>query len=219
MITAHAGPRPLYQILTEQYKQAILTQIYPPGGRIDSTHKMIRRHRVSRETVKKVLQSLRQQGLIMKKPGKGSFVADLGPLQNVLGVIVPFFASQIEQLLRHLRRRIAPLGCCLEAFLDYNNWQEEIRLVAQLITQRYEAAIVVLTFNESKTAQFYRRLQTSKPIVSLLNHATPVRPFLMLFRATIWARTRRCNICCSAVAARSAISKTRPGPDKIWCSR
>lgn len=169
-INVHAGPRPLYQILIEQYKQAILTQVYPPSGQIDSINEMIRRHGVSRETAKKVLQSLREQGLIVQKPGKGSFIADLGPLQNVWGVIVPFFSSQIEQLLHHLRQQMAPLGGRLEAFLDYNNWQEEVRLVGQLINERYEAVIVVPTFDESKTAQFYRRLQTGKTIVSLLNH-------------------------------------------------
>lgn len=169
-IAAHAGPMPLYQTLIEQYKQAILTQIYPPGGQIDSINEMIRRHGISRETAKKVLQSLREQGLIVQKAGKGSFIVDLGPLQNVWGVIVPFFSSQIEQLVHHLRQQMAPLGRRLEAFIDYNNWQEEIRLVGQLINERYEAVIVVPTFDESKTALFYRRLQTGKTIVSLLNH-------------------------------------------------
>ncbi|MBN1541972.1 GntR family transcriptional regulator [candidate division KSB1 bacterium] len=174
---ANSGPTPIYRTLVDHYRQSILTQHYPPGAQIDSINEIIHRHGVSRETAKKVLQTLRDENLIVQKPGKGSFIADLGPPSDLWGVIVPYFSSQIEHLIHHLRRQMAPLDRRLELFLDYNNWQEEIRLVGSLINARYEAVIVVPTFDESQTAAFYKRLQTGKTLVTLINHTMTGSPF------------------------------------------
>ena len=93
---------PIYQQLFDFYKQAILTQEYPPGSRIDSINQIIDRFNVSRETAKLVLGKLAAEKMILQKPGKGSFVADLGPRKAVWGVIVPFFSAQIDSLLTYL---------------------------------------------------------------------------------------------------------------------
>ena len=165
-----SSPIPIYQQLIEQYKQAILTQQYQPGNRIDSINEIQSRFNVSRETAKTVLKSLSDQGLIIKKRGKGSFIANLGPKKKKWVVIVPFFSVQIEQLIHHLRQKVQKIGRILEYFVDYNNWQEEIRLVGTMINERYEAVIVIPTFDESKTASFYKRLQTAGTVVTLLDH-------------------------------------------------
>ncbi|MBD3384988.1 GntR family transcriptional regulator [candidate division KSB1 bacterium] len=161
---------PIYRQLVQHYKQAILKQDYRPGSRIDSIHEIMQRHQVSRETAKLVLKSLAAEGLIIQKPGKGSFIADLGPRRKIWAVIAPFFSSQTEQLVHHLRQQLAPLDRRLEIYIDYNNWQEEIRLVGTLINERYEAVLLIPTFDESRTASFYKRLQTGKTYLTLLNH-------------------------------------------------
>jgi len=161
---------PLYRQLFDFYKQAILTQEYPPGSRIDSINRIIERYNVSRETAKLVLSKLAAEKLILQKAGKGSFVADLGPRKAVWGVIVPFFSAQIESLLTFLGIFAAKAGKKLEHFIDYNNWREEIRLVGTMIQQRYEALIVVPTFDETKTANFYKHLVSGGTVVTLLDH-------------------------------------------------
>ena len=161
---------PIYQQLIEQYKEAILSQQLLPGARIDSINEIQNRYSVSRETAKNVLKALSEEGLIIKKPGKGSFISDLGPKQKKWVVIVPFFSAQIEQLIFHLRQEVSKIGRELEHFVDYNSWQEEIRLVGMMINERYEAVIVIPTFDESQTATFYKRLQTGGTIVTLLDH-------------------------------------------------
>ena len=161
---------PIYQKLVEQYKNTILTQKIPPGTRIDSINEIQSKHKVSRETAKTVLKILSDEGFIVQKPGMGSFIADLGPCKKIWGVIVPFFSSQTEQLIHYLRQKADSLGRQVEIFIDYNNYEEEIRLVGTLINSRYEAVIMVPTFDESKTALFYKRLQTGKTLVTLLNH-------------------------------------------------
>ncbi len=161
---------PVYKRLYENYKQAILTQQYAPGSRIDSINGMMDRHRVSRETAKLVLNLLAQEKLIEKIAGKGSFVADLGPRKPVWGVIVPFLSAQIDDLLLHLGKFASKAGNRLECFVDYNSWQEEIRLTGTLINQGYEAVVVIPTFDERKTASFYQNLVSGGTVVTLLDH-------------------------------------------------
>lgn len=161
---------PIYQQLFEKYQQAIQTQVFSPGARIDSINELIQKHRVSRETAKLVLQKLADAGLIVKRAGKGSFVADLGPRQKSWGIVVPYYSTQIDELLNLLSFEAVKLERNFEQFIDYNNWEEEIRLVGSLINQRYEAVIVIPTMDETKTANFYMNLVSGGTVVTLLDH-------------------------------------------------
>ena len=161
---------PIYQKLFAMYRDAIITQQYRPGDRVPSINEMIAEHKIARETAKAVLKMLADHGHIIQQPGKGSFVADLGPLKKIWGVVVPFFSAQVEELIFYLRQEAAKLGRELEHFVDYNNWKEEIRLVGTLINERYEAVIILPTFDETETASFYARLKSGGTAVSLIDH-------------------------------------------------
>lgn len=161
---------PIYKRLYETYKQAILTQQYHPGARIDSINKLIERHDVSRETAKLVLKMLADEGLIIQKAGLGSFVANLGPRKAVWGILVPFFSAMTEKLISSLKLEADKAQRKLDHFVYYNSWEEEIRLVGTMINQRYEAVIVIPTFDETRTADFYRHLVSGGTVVTLLDH-------------------------------------------------
>jgi DNA-binding LacI/PurR family transcriptional regulator len=161
---------PIYRRLFEQYKNAIITQQHHPGERIDSISEMQKRYDISRETAKLVLKRLADDGLIIQRAGKGSFVADLGPRKKKWGVIIPYFSAQIDELITSLRIEAKNQKRKMEYYIDYNNWQEEIRLVGSMINERYEAIIVFPTFDESKTASFYRSLVAGGSLVMLINH-------------------------------------------------
>lgn len=162
---------PIYQKLFDYYKEKIINQEFHPGSRIDSINDIQRTHQVSRETAKTVLKKLSEDGLIIQRPGKGSFVVDLGPRKKIWGIIVPFFSAQIEELINTIRFIAWQNKRRVEYYVDYNDWQEEIRIVGKMINQRYEAVIVVPTFqDEAQTAPFYRRLRTGGTLVSLIDH-------------------------------------------------
>ena len=161
---------PLYKKLYEQYKNAILTQQYPPGKQIDSINQIQQRFSVSRETAKIVLRMLADEGLIVQKAGKGSFISDLGPRKAIWGVIVPFFSAKIEKVISELNRAAIKKNRSLDHYVSHNSWKEEIRLVGIMINQRYEAVIVMPTFDETKTADFYRHLVSGGTVVTLLDH-------------------------------------------------
>jgi DNA-binding LacI/PurR family transcriptional regulator len=161
---------PIYQRLTEFYKQKILNQEYLPGQRIDSISRIMDRHNVSRETAKLVLKRLTNDGLVVSKAGKGTFISSQKSLKKIWGMIVPFYSSNIEQLIGYLQEEAKNRGRELIYFFDYNNAEEEKQLVGTMIFEGYEAIIVVPNYNEMTTAEFYRKLISGNTKVMLVDN-------------------------------------------------
>ena len=67
---------PLYQQLMTRLKNDILAGVYPAGGRIPSEQVLCDTYGVSRVTVRKAMLDLVQEGLLLRRQGKGTFVAD-----------------------------------------------------------------------------------------------------------------------------------------------
>jgi DNA-binding LacI/PurR family transcriptional regulator len=127
-------------------------------------------HKVSRETAKKVLKMLSVEGLIIQKPGKGSFVADTGPCEKKWAAVLPFYSRQYEYVLSQIAEKAASAGREFLHFIDYNSHDEEMRIVGQLVNQRYEVVIVIPTAYEPATSEFYARLKTGKTFIMLMDH-------------------------------------------------
>lgn len=149
---------PIYQKLKEYYKEKVISQAYPPGQKIDSINQIMIKHKVSRETAKLVLKQLLDEGLIVMRQGKGSFVVHHQETKNIWGMIIPFYSSNMEQLIYHLDIEAQRRGKQFTYFLGYNNPEEEKRLVSKMILEGHEAIIVVPNYNEAQTAEFYRNL-------------------------------------------------------------
>lgn len=67
---------PLYQQLMSRLKNDILAGVYPAGARIPSEQVLCDTYGVSRVTVRKAMLDLVQEGLLVRRQGKGTFVAD-----------------------------------------------------------------------------------------------------------------------------------------------
>ncbi len=68
---------PLYFQLAEKIKLMIYAQ-FKPGDILPSETELIARYRVSRNTVRNAIDLLEQQGFLISRRGKGSFVASTG---------------------------------------------------------------------------------------------------------------------------------------------
>ncbi len=66
---------PLYQQLMSRLKNDIMAGVYPPGARIPSEQLLCDIYGVSRVTVRKAMLDLVQEGLLVRRQGKGTFVA------------------------------------------------------------------------------------------------------------------------------------------------
>ncbi|MCX5772179.1 MAG: GntR family transcriptional regulator [Candidatus Hydrogenedentes bacterium] len=168
---------PIYEQLVAFYRQAILSNRLVPGDRVDSITQIQRRHRVSRETAKRVLNQLESEGYIIQRAGKGSFVANLGPKLRRWGMVLPFFSVQYEDLVARISHLAASAGREVVRYFDYNNWEEEIRLVQMMQEDRYEAVVIVPTLDESRTWEFYAGLPPKGCRLMLLDHTMSYRDF------------------------------------------
>ncbi|MEI6142379.1 MAG: substrate-binding domain-containing protein, partial [Mariniphaga sp.] len=91
-------------------------------------------------------------------------------LKKIWGMIVPFYSSNIEQLICCLQEEAKKRGRELVYFFDYNNAEEEKQLVRTMILEGYEAIIVVPNFNEMTTSEFYRKLMPGSSKVMLVDN-------------------------------------------------
>lgn len=67
---------PVAQIIYEALKREIERGDYAPGARLPSESEISRAYGVQRDTARRALKKLVDDGLITKRPGKGSFVSD-----------------------------------------------------------------------------------------------------------------------------------------------
>jgi DNA-binding transcriptional regulator YhcF (GntR family) len=67
-------PRPASQQIAGILRAAIRTGQFPPGERLPSQNELSERYGVARETVKSALRLLREDRLIVTRPGSGAFV-------------------------------------------------------------------------------------------------------------------------------------------------
>jgi GntR family transcriptional regulator len=72
----YASPMPVYLRLERMLQERIQAGILRPGSKLPSELELALRFRVSRSTIRKVLNRLVVDGLITKWPGKGSYVSE-----------------------------------------------------------------------------------------------------------------------------------------------
>lgn len=68
--------KPMYEKIFDDVKRQILEQSYKPGDRIPSEKELADEYGVSRITSKRALEMLAAEHIIVRKPGRGSFVAE-----------------------------------------------------------------------------------------------------------------------------------------------
>jgi len=66
---------PLYHQLKEFLREDLETGVSKPGDMVPSEHQLMQQYKVSRNTVKKALEDLVQEGMLYRVQGKGTFVA------------------------------------------------------------------------------------------------------------------------------------------------
>jgi GntR family transcriptional regulator len=69
----HNDKIPLYQQLIDELRSSLLCGEIQPGERIPTEKELSERYAVSRITVRKAIEVLSEEGLVVKKQGKGTF--------------------------------------------------------------------------------------------------------------------------------------------------
>ena len=83
---ASAAPEHLYEIVKNDLRAKILKNEFPPDSRIPSEVELIEQYQVSRITIRHAINELVEDGLLVKRPGKGTFVAQQKHSRHVIGI-------------------------------------------------------------------------------------------------------------------------------------
>lgn len=77
---------PLYHQLKERLKHSIDNGFWKPGDQIPSENQLMSEYNVSRNTAKKAIEELVQDGLLYRIQGKGTFVTKPKLVQSLMGL-------------------------------------------------------------------------------------------------------------------------------------
>lgn len=148
---------PLYQQLMTRLRNDILAGVYPSGGRIPSEQVLCDTYRVSRVTVRKALLDLVQEGLLVRRQGKGTFVAG-ERLERNLHTITSF-SAECERMGRSVQTKV---------------------ISSQIITGRPEEAQKLGLDPQSELIELTRlRMSEDEPVMLEHNFFSPKLRFLL----------------------------------------
>lgn len=101
---------PLYQQLSRDLRTQIHSGAYKPDMAIPPEEKLAELYRVSRVTVRKAIQQLADDGLVVRQPGKGTFVttARFEERQQALRGFAELLVNNPQQTMEVLRFEIVP---------------------------------------------------------------------------------------------------------------
>jgi len=85
---------PIYQQLVDQIKSAAASGLFPPGSKLPSVRELAGQLAINANTVARAYSILEDQGVILRKQGVGTFVAersvhkDISPLKQALNQLL-----------------------------------------------------------------------------------------------------------------------------------
>lgn len=136
----------LYQVIYEDLKRQMMTGGLRPEDKLPSEEEMAQTYSVSKITVKKALELLKEEGLINRVQGQGTFVAvpeahreepEPKPVENkIIGLVLehvssPFGLDMMYRMIQLLDERGYKL-CIRFTFGDINKETEEINDLLRL---------------------------------------------------------------------------------------
>lgn len=96
--------RPMYQQIEEYLREVISSGKLKPNDQLPSENTLVTEFGVSRMTVRKALSRLEFEGLVVRQPGRGTFVAKQ-KIQQVISPIIGF-TEKMEQAGRNTATQI-----------------------------------------------------------------------------------------------------------------
>lgn len=157
----------MYKQIAEDLAAQIRAGVLRPGDRVSSEHELAEQYSVSVITTKSALNTLADQGVLVRKRGKGSFVAPAEALQSLpefsavqpgerimraktIGVILPSMKTRVDQqLLDALERELAKTDYLLALCITREDQAVESAAIHAFIQQGVSGLIIFPAENET----------------------------------------------------------------------
>jgi GntR family transcriptional regulator len=126
-----AGPVPLYHQLKQVLQSDMEQGIYKPGERLPSEPELVREYGVSRITVRQALDELEAEGRVVRRHGKGTYVAEPRIEQEL--VRLTDFVEDMQQAGQNPSSRVLafehePAGPAIAKALNISSGTEVVRV-------------------------------------------------------------------------------------------
>ncbi|WP_161601316.1 GntR family transcriptional regulator [Paenibacillus luteus] len=169
--------KPRYEQMYLLLREKILVGEYSVGERIPSEKELMEEFSVSRITSKKALDMLVQDGIIMRQPGRGSFVIEhkppfrpgevpsvleqaltvSRPKQMVLGVIMEDFSDSYgKEMLAEMERTAQALGVYILLRLSFSRPEVEEKAIRMLREYGVDGLIIYPTRGQNFSPEILR---------------------------------------------------------------
>lgn len=148
----HGGTESYYMQIANKLKEELREGSFSADQRICTQKELCARFGVSHITVNKALDQLVSEGLLYRRRGKGTFLAEPRKRQqtSVIGLVVnnvanPFFA----ELTRAVQRRAVAEGYDLTLY-DNSNFLEESKSIEMLVRRNVDGVLLVPSMNSAE---------------------------------------------------------------------
>ena len=162
---------PMYQRIFDNLLGGIKDGVYTTGDKLPSEKELMEMYQVSRITVKKALEMLSYRGYILRKPGKGSFVASQSnadklleeePYQmimeekekadltnQIIGVILDSFSISFGcELLKGLEYECRKRGFLMLFRCSYGSKEDESNAIKEMVRNGAKGIILMCSQGE-----------------------------------------------------------------------
>ncbi|CAH1209825.1 Arabinose metabolism transcriptional repressor [Paenibacillus allorhizoplanae] len=175
--------RPIYERIYETLREEILQRKYNIGDRVPSEKELADDYNVSRITSKKALEMLAEVGLIVRKPGKGSFVADESEpsaealssedraKHNLIGLVITDFGNTFgTEMIYGMERASADNDSFLVLRRSFGLPENEEKAIRSFLELGVDGIIVFPAQGEFYNAEILKLVIQQFPLVLVDRH-------------------------------------------------
>ncbi|GAP13143.1 transcriptional regulator, GntR family [Longilinea arvoryzae] len=113
---------PYYIQLIEILKGMVDEKIWKPGDQIPGEEELCQTYQISRTVVRQALQELEREGVIVRRKGKGTFIAEPKIVEGLVEKLTGFYSDMVERGLKPqtkvIHHRVIPADEKVAGFLE-----------------------------------------------------------------------------------------------------
>ncbi|MCR5583829.1 MAG: substrate-binding domain-containing protein [Lachnospiraceae bacterium] len=176
----------LYRIIYDDLVEGIQNGKYPAGSKLPSEKELMDQYNVSRITSKKALEMLAEKNVIVRMPGKGSYVLDenkagednsknrgIAALENetekrqrLIGVVLDSFGAAFgSDIVAGIEHECWTKHYNMVLKCSYGNIDDEARAIDELTAMGSDGIILMCTQGESYNVRIMRLALDEYPMV------------------------------------------------------
>ncbi len=165
------SPIPLYKQILNAIRARIANSEWQAGVRLPTEAELGDELKVSRVTIRQALSEAVEEGLVVRIPGKGTFVSGLPNApraQGFIGYIVPHLSSSFNvQILLGVESVLKAKGYHLIFCNSEGSLSEENRLLKSLATEDMAGYVIQPVYAENHDRALLRLVASQKPVVMI----------------------------------------------------